>query len=209
MSDFYRLVVSVEQEQNMANIIDTRGQTCPQPVINTKKALNETKEEILTVIVDNVVSRDNVRRFAESQGCKVKVEEKKGEYFLNIEKGLAIEDESKSKKAEKVDNIVFYIKSDTMGVGDEKLGRVLMKAFFKTLVESKKLIFVNSGVKLTIEGSEVLEEIKELEKRGVEVLSCGTCLDYYNLKEKLRVGVISNMYDIVNSLMEADKVISP
>ena len=193
----------------MRNIIDAKGLACPQPVINTKKALEEIEEGILAVIVDNVTARDNVRRFAESQGCTVKVGEKDGDYYLDIAKGLVGETESKSKEIKENDNIVVYINSNLMGVGDEKLGRILMIAFFKTLVEPKKLIFINSGVKLTTEGSEVIEEIKEMEKRGVEVLSCGTCLDFYGLKEKLQVGIVSNMYDIVNSLMDANKVISP
>ena len=193
----------------MKRIVDARGLACPQPVINAKKALDEIKEGTIIVIVDNVAARDNVRRFAESQGCTVKIEEKDGDYHLDIVKELIGEIESQSKEAKKDDNIVVYINSDMMGAGDEKLGRILMKAFFKTLAEPKRLIFVNSGVKLTSEGSEVIEEIRELEKRGVEVLSCGTCMDFYGLKEKMQVGIISNMYDIVNSLMDANKVISP
>ncbi|MFH1624673.1 MAG: sulfurtransferase-like selenium metabolism protein YedF [Pseudomonadota bacterium] len=193
----------------MAKVIDARGLACPQPVINTKKALEEIGEGIITVMVNSVVSRDNVRRFAESQGCTVEIEEKEGGYSLHIAKGFVCETEFQSKEARKHDSIVVYVNSDMMGIGDEKLGRILLKAFFKTLVEPKTLIFINSGVKLTTEGSEVIEEIKELEKRGIEVLSCGTCLDFYGLNEKLQVGIVSNMYDIVNYLMEANKVISP
>ena len=193
----------------MTNTVDARGLACPQPVINTKRALEEIQEDVLTVIVDNVASRDNVRRFAESQGCTVNVEEKEGEYYLHIAKGFVCETVHQSQESGKSDDTIVYINSEMMGKGDDTLGRILMKAFFKTLVEPRKLIFVNSGVKLAIEGSEVMEEIRELEKRGVEVLACGTCLEFYGLKEKLRAGVVSNMYDIVNSLVEAGKVIQP
>ena len=193
----------------MEKTLDARGLACPQPVINTKKALEEIQEDILTVIVDNVASRDNVRRFAESQGCTVNVEEKGSDYYLHVAKGFVCETAHQSQESQKSDDIIVYINSEMMGKGDDKLGRILMKAFFKTLVEPRKLIFVNSGVKLAIEGSEVIEEIQELEKRGVEVLACGTCLEFYGLKEKLRAGVVSNMYDIANSLVEAGKVIQP
>lgn len=197
----------------MTKVIDARGFACPQPVINTKKALEEIEEGILSVIVDNVVARDNVRRFAESQGCTVKVGEKDGDYHLDISKGLVGETEYKSKEVKENGKIIVYINSDIMGVGDEKLGKILMRAFLKTMIgaepQPKKIIFINSGVKLATEGSEVLESIREMEKKGAEVLSCGTCLDFYRLKEKLQVGVISNMYDIIESLIEADKVISP
>ena len=197
----------------MRNIIDAKGLACPQPVINTKRALEEIKEGILTVIVDNVAARDNVRRFAESQGCTVTVEEANGDYHLEITKGLVVEAESKPREVKGNDNIVIYINSNVMGFGDDELGKILMGAFLKTMIGAepspKKVIFINSGVKLVTEGSEVLESIIEMEKKGVEVLSCGTCLNFYGLKEKLRVGVISNMYDIIESLIEADKVISP
>ena len=197
----------------MTKTVDARGLACPQPVINTKKALEEIEEGILTVIVDNVASRDNVRRFAESQGCTVKVGEDNGDYYLDVAKGFACELESKPLETKEDDNIVIYINSDVMGVGDEELGKTLMDAFLKTMVvadpQPRKLIFVNSAVKLAVEGSEVVGYIKEMEKKGVEALSCGTCLNFYGIKEKLQVGVISNMYDIIESLMEADKVVSP
>jgi len=197
----------------MTKTVDARGLACPQPVINTKKALEEIEEGILTVIVDNVASRDNVRRFAESQGCTVTVGEDNGDYLLDIAKGFSCEIESKPREAKENENIVIYINSDVMGVGDEELGKTLMDAFLKTMIvadpQPRKLIFANSGVKLAIEGSDVVGYIKEMEKKGVEVLSCGTCLNFYGIKEKLQVGVISNMYDIIESLMEADKVVSP
>jgi selenium metabolism protein YedF len=100
-----------------------------------------------------------------------------------------------------------------MGIGEEALGAILMRSFLKTLVDIEtkpsRLILVNSGVRLSSEGSEVLETLRALSENGVEILSCGTCLDFYGLKEKLKVGKISNMYDIAQSLMEADRLIRP
>ncbi|MDY6853631.1 MAG: sulfurtransferase-like selenium metabolism protein YedF [Thermodesulfobacteriota bacterium] len=197
----------------MKNTIDARGLACPQPVINTKKALEEIEEGIITVIVDNVTSRDNVRRFAKSQGCTVKIDEKDGEYHLDIAKGFICDIESSPQNAKEDSNIIIYINSDAMGIGDEELSRTLMDAFLKTMIiaepQPSKLVFVNSGVKLAIEGSDMVGYIKEMEKKGVEVLLCGTCLNFYGLKEKVQVGAVSNMYDIIDLLMEADRVISP
>jgi len=190
--------------------LDCRGLACPQPVVNTKKAMDEMEQGELVVIVDNPTARDNVARFAESQGATVEVEKKDGDFFLHIRKGEAQDREDRRVEAKKV---VVYINSQLMGVGDEALGKILMKSFLKTLLDLKptptKLIFVNSGVQLTTEGSEVLESLRTLSEKGAQVLSCGTCLDFYRLKEKLKVGVISNMFDIAQSLLEADRLIRP
>ena len=109
--------------------------------------------------------------------------------------------------------VVVYINSHLLGVGDEALGSILMRAFLKTLLDMEtrpnRLILINSGVRLASEGSEVLETLRTLSEKGVEILSCGTCLDFYGLKEKLRVGIVSNMYDIAQSLLGADRLIRP
>ena len=190
--------------------IDCRGLACPQPVITTKKALEEMEQGELMVIVYNPSARDNVERFAKSQGATVNIEQKGNDFFLHIQKKGACDLPGAIKKPEKV---VVYVNSNLMGVGEEALGAILMRSFLKTLLDIKpipsKLIFVNSGVRLTTEGSEVLESLKALSEKGAEILSCGTCLDFYGLKEKLKVGVISNMYDIAQSLLEADRLISP
>jgi len=189
--------------------IDCRGLACPQPVLTTKKALEEGQEELI-VIVDNIAARDNVERFAKSQGAVVDIEKKDNDFYLHIQRKGTCESPESQKKFEK---IVVYINSNLMGVGDEALGVILMRSFLKTLLDLKpipsKLIFVNSGVHLTTEGSEVIESLKALADKGVEILSCGTCLDFYGLKEKLKVGIISNMYDIAQSLLEADRLIRP
>ncbi len=190
--------------------IDCRGLACPQPVLTTKKALEESPQGKLMVIVDNLAARDNVERFAQSQGASVSVEKKGNDFYLTIEKGGTCDLASSPQKAEKV---VVYINSNLMGVGDEALGTTLMRSFLHVLSEMETrpstLVFINSGVRLTTEGSMVLEDLEALSKKGVIILSCGTCLDFYGLKEKLKVGVISNMYDIAKTLFEADRLIRP
>lgn len=186
--------------------VDARGLPCPRPVVDTKKALDEIETGTVTVLIDNPESCDNVVRFARSQGCRVVVHENEGVFHLTIVK----EHDSKG-PVEKSGSIVVLITSDLFGTGDERLGEILMKAFLNTLWDAKtrpeKLICINSAVKLTIAGSEVLDTLKLLEKDGVQVFSCGTCLEYYNLRDKLSVGSVTNMYDTVNSLISADKVI--
>ena len=190
--------------------IDCRGMACPQPVITTKKAMEESEHKEFILIVDNPSARDNVERFAQSQGAVVDVQKKGNDFFLHIQKKDAFELAGSVQKAEKV---VVYINSNLLGVGEEALGAILMRSFLKTLLNLKpipsKLIFINSGVRLTAEGSEILDSLKGLSEKGVGILSCGTCLDFYGLKEKLKVGIISNMYDIAQSLLEADRLIRP
>jgi selenium metabolism protein YedF len=190
--------------------IDCRGMACPQPVITTKKALEEMEQGEFILIVDNLSARENVERFVQSQGARVNIEKKENDFYLHIEKKSTCDLAGSSQRPEKV---VVYINSNLLGIGEEALGSILMRSFLKTLLDLKpipsKLIFINSGVRLTTEGSEGLETLKTMYEKGMEILSCGTCLDFYGLKEKLKVGIISNMYDIAQSLLEADRLIRP
>jgi len=191
----------------MAIEIDVRGLPCPRPVVETKQALEKIKEGWITVLVDSNESRQNVERFARSQGCTVSVSEHDGEFSLDIGKGPRHgEEEKKGKSAD-----VVLIASDRFGTGDDRLGELLMKAFLNTLWDTEpkpaRLLFINDGVRLTTEGSEVLDVLGLLEKDGVEIFSCGTCLEYYQLKEQLKVGLVTNMYDTVDSLLAAGKII--
>ena len=190
--------------------IDCRGMACPHPVVTAKKALEESDGKEFILIVDNLAARDNVERFAQSQGAAVDIEEKGKDFYLRIQKGSTCDLSESAQRAEKV---VVYINSNLLGVGEEPLGAILMRAFLKVLLDLKpiptKLIFINSGVRLTSEGSEALSTIQALSEKCVEILSCGTCLDFYGLKEKLKVGIISNMYDIAQSLLDADRLIRP
>jgi len=202
----------------LGKTIDARGKACPQPVVMTKRELESLEEGVLSVVVDNPTSCQNVERFAKSQGCNVGVEKRAEGYYVQIVKGYPCEVRSESEAVETTvpsaePRVVVYVSSDQMGIGDEELGRILMRAFLKTLKDvspkPQKLIFVNSGVRLTTEGSDVLESIRELEAMNITVMSCGTCLDYYHLKDKLKVGLASNMFDIASSLTEADRMVRP
>ena len=194
-------------------VIDCRGLACPQPVVTTKQALGQVKEGELMVIVDNASSCNNVERFARSQGCSVDIKEDGQDFYLHIQKARSKDEEKKAQLDEKGKKVVVYINSHLLGGGDEALGSFLMKAFLKTLLDldtqPSRLILVNSGVQLAAEDSKVLETLQMLSARGVEIVCCGTCIDFYKLKSRMKVGIISNMYDIIQSMLAADGVIKP
>jgi len=194
-------------------VIDCRGLACPQPVITTKQALDQLKEGKLMVIVDNASSCNNVERFVHSQGCSVEIKEEGQDFYLHIQKTGGKDREKVVQLDEKIKKVVVYINSHLLGGGDETLGSFLMKVFLKTLLDldtqPSRLILVNSGVQLAAEDSKVLETLKLLSEKGVEIVCCGTCIDYYELKEKMKIGMISNMYDIIQSMLEADRVLKP
>ncbi len=189
----------------MSGEVDARGLPCPQPVINTKKALEEIEEGTITVLVDSAESRENVQRFAQSQGCRVEITERDGAFCLAITK------KGTGRTASKKVSDVFFITSDQLGTGDKGFGEKLMINFINTLGEAASrpagLIFANSGVRLTTEGSGVLETLRKLELEGVEIKSCGSCLEFYHLTNELRVGTVTNSYEVVETLISAEKVI--
>jgi selenium metabolism protein YedF len=193
--------------------VDCRGMSCPQPVLETKKAMEKPGAEQVLVLVDNPGSKENVRRFAESQGYGVNITEEKGVFSLRLQKaaGAKKAPAPEEKKIAGDAGLVVFIESDSIGRGSEELGRILMRSFLHTMGEAEfrptKVIMVNGGVKLACEGSEVIEDLRQLSGQGAEILSCGTCLDYFGLKPKLQVGRISNMYEILSSLAQAGKVL--
>ncbi|MBW2062318.1 MAG: sulfurtransferase-like selenium metabolism protein YedF [Deltaproteobacteria bacterium] len=201
--------------------LDCRGLACPQPVLNTKQALEETESGRIRVIVDNEAARDNVTRFCASQGCEVEITEEGADFILTVTKDgpcsspepeAACEIPSSRPAPEKM-RLVVKISDQIMGKGPEPLGRMLMKAFIKTLSDAtlkpQAAVFYNSGIHLAVEGSEYLEDIKALKNSGMEILVCGTCLDFFGLKEKLVVGRVSNMFEIIEILAGADRIVSP
>jgi len=192
----------------MSMIIDARGLACPQPVVLTKKALDRADD--LTVIVDNAAAMQNVSRMAESQGFGVSVDEKMDGIYLRLTRPV---DESLGGKVPLLfEPTVLLVAASTLGRGDDELGSTLMRTFIHTLSESDikphKIIFMNSGVKLATRGSEVIDDLRALEKERVEILACGTCLAHFGLKDAVEAGRISNMYEITLALMKATKVIS-
>ncbi len=189
----------------MSTEIDARGLACPQPVIATKKALDAIAAGVVTTLVDNAAAKENVMKFATASGCGVSVEEAGGHYRIRITKdGPAPAEEAAPAACMPAGNTVYLITQNTLGHGSAELGAILMKSFLFTVLESEPLpraiLFVNSGVHLAVEGSPALDTIAVLAGRGVNVLSCGTCLDFYNLKDKLAVGGVTNMYTIVAEL---------
>lgn len=194
----------------MAIEVDARGMGCPKPVIMTKNAIEEAGEDIIITIVDNDVAVENVKKLAKKLNFNVEVKEKDSDFYLSIFKdGFCVE--AAKDTVNDIGDWAVLVCDDRMGAGAEELGKILIKGYFYALTESKPypkaILFMNQGVNLTIEGSESLEHIKMLEDQGVEILSCGTCLDFYDLKSKLMVGSISNMYTIVEKMNEVTKVV--
>jgi len=188
--------------------INAKGLACPQPVVLTKNALDDIEEGIIEVTVDNEPASENVARLARNSRCNVEIRKEGKNYIVRIKKKKESQKEEQGKKK----TTSVFVSSDTMGKGDDKLGKILIRAFFPTLFEIKpqpdKIIFMNSGVKLTVEGSEVIDSLRMIEEEGMEILVCGTCLDFFNLKDKIKVGHISNMFEIVDSLINSDKILS-
>lgn len=212
--------------------IDCRGLLCPQPVIHTKEALEALGRGRLTVLVDNEAARSNVSRFLASRGLNPDIkEEGGGVYRLTLEQATSSEAPASGEPASgesggfRADSylcrpsgagVVGVIDSDTMGRGDNELGRILMRAFIKTLPSidplPQALYFYNSGVRLTA-GNQLdhglLEPLMLLGRRGVAIYSCGACLDFFGLKDELRVGEVTNMYEIITAMSQAPAVIRP
>lgn len=201
----------------MANLqtIDCRGLACPQPVLKTKQALDQMSAGAITVIVDNDAARQNVAKMAQKLGCTVAANKKNGDYYLVITKTEGTDTSSKqyAPQCEVPDtsDTVIFCTGEHLGSGSEELGKVLMKSFFYALTQHdtppKAVIFMNAGVYLSIEGSPVLDSLQELADKGTEVISCGTCLDYFQIKDKIAVGEISNMYTISEVLTSSSRII--
>lgn len=199
--------------------VDARGLPCPQPVIRTKEAFKQAKGSPLLIIVSTAESRDNVMRFLAYSGVEIdKIDEKAGEFHIYTKEisgttkaELKPEDYICTTQQTGIGTTIF-INKDRIGHGSEELGNNLIKAFIATIkelsVQPRSICFMNSGVKLTIKGAETLPYLKELEEKGIEILVCGTCLGYFNLKEQLGVGKISNMYDISETMLKSSKVIT-
>lgn len=195
--------------------IDARGLSCPAPVLETKAAVESRHPQHLEVLVDNEPASQNVTRFLNSQGYRTEVTQE-GERFTVT--GTGSGDSVPAPQSEAIapetdaQKIMVMVATDRMGSGDDQLGAKLMVSFIKTLKEMGdelwRLVFVNSGVKLTIDGAGTLDDLNVLEKNGCTILVCGTCLDHFKLLEKKQVGQTTNMLDIITAMQLADKVIN-
>jgi len=193
--------------------IDARGLSCPQPVVLTKKVIDENRPDEIRVLVTGEAARENVSRLAASNGYNVESERQGVDYalVLRLNEHAVKTEASVSLPMNCRGNTVLFITSNKFGEGSEELGGTLMQAFVNVLGEitprPDSIIFANSGVFLTTEGSPVIETLRNLEKSGMEITSCGTCLQYYNLKDKLATGKVGNMYDIAGSLFTASHLV--
>jgi selenium metabolism protein YedF len=198
----------------MAKEIDCRGLACPAPVLQTKEAMEKDQPDVIEVVVDNEASKQNVSRFMESQNLEVSVnKEGKDFHIVGKRQGEIIPEEPVIERPEaEAKKIMVMVSNDRMGHGDDELGEKLMVSFLKTLKEMGdelwRLVFVNNGVKLTIDDSDVLPVIQELENDGIHILVCGTCLTHFDLLDKKKAGETTNMLDIVTAMQLADKVIN-
>jgi selenium metabolism protein YedF len=199
--------------------VDARGLKCPMPLILTKRALLETgPDETLEILIDNETSVKNVTRFLEEHQMTVSTENQGGGYRLAVSKTGIItvqtraEDYCENPSAVPGDYMVC-IQKNISGEGVDELGVRLIHLFIHTLtdIDHKPLMmgFLNSSVFLTLHGSPVLEPLKELEQEGVRILVCGTCLDFFQKKEELAVGIVSNMYEIMDLMSKTAKVLYP
>lgn len=202
----------------MKKTVDARGLVCPAPVLETREILTTECPEEIMVVVDNAAAKENVSRFLQSQGYGVEevaagddfqVTGRRGEgatVSVSPIKGQSASAETSASK------ILVLIMTETIGRGDDSLGRNLMINYIKTLEELGpelwQLIFVNGGVALTCEDSPVLAEIQQYEVAGTTVLSCGTCMEHFGITDKKAVGGLTNMLDIVMATQNADKVIT-
>jgi selenium metabolism protein YedF len=199
--------------------IDARGMACPAPVLHARSALEGEKPGEVRIVVDNEASQQNVQRFLESQGFRTTLEKDGADFFVvgTCASGPpASEPAAAARPADLPEadtrKIAVLCATDRIGYGDDTLGLALMVNFLRTLKEMGRelwrLVFVNNGVKLTVDGSEVLEDLQTYEAAGLQILVCGTCLTHFDLLERKQVGETTNMLDIVTALQLADKVIT-
>lgn len=204
----------------MRHEVDAMGKQCPIPVVMTKKAIDGAAVgDEIEILVDNETAVNNLSRLANKTGCTFvseKLEHKKYQVKMTVQTEQSGRDLNEEEFVCEIPNkkvMAAVISSDVMGSGDDELGKILIKGFIYALSQMETLpdtvLFYNGGAKLTTEGSESLEDLKKMEEEGVEILTCGTCLKYYGLMEKLMVGKVTDMYTITERMTGADKVIRP
>lgn len=199
--------------------VNAMGEQCPIPVVKTKKVLDNIRGDAeITVLVDNETAVQNLTRMGKTAGAEVLAEKKSDTEFHVI---LRVKDRQPATGTQEEvtcipdtkGDFVIAVDTATMGRGNDELGKVLMKGFLFAVTQldelPKTMLFYNGGATLTTEGSDSLEDLKSLEAQGVTIKTCGTCLNYYGLTEKLKVGEVTNMYDIVETMAKASKVIKP
>lgn len=189
---------------------------CPHPVVETRKQMLANPTETISVLVGDQTAKENISRLASKLGYQVHWLSEDLNYRLTLTPGAETEQQpppqNRAQTAPRGDTVIFC-GSDQMGQGDEEFGQILLKNFLATLLELDPLpdciLFVNSGVRLVCTGSEALEALNQLACRGVDIASCGLCLEYYHLKDQLKVGRVTNMLEIAEAQMQAGQLIKP
>jgi selenium metabolism protein YedF len=202
--------------------VNAMGDACPIPVVKTKNAIRDLKGAgVVETLVDNEIAVRNLTKLAKHNGYDVKsekLEDNKFKVTMTVGEGAAMpEKQQKETCLVKPDaaqkNTVVVISSDKMGNGNDELGKLLLKGFIYALGQQdilpKTILFYNGGATVTCEESPSLDDLKSLQAQGVEILTCGTCLNFYGLTDKLKVGDVSNMYDITEKLTQADLIVKP
>lgn len=197
--------------------VDARGMACPIPIVKTREAIAALGENgVVETLVDNEIAVQNLKKMADQKGYDVESElQNDGSFRVKMKIRTAENDPSEKIVASSVPagKTVVAVGADHMGEGNNELGCALMKGFLFALTMQDKrpdtILFFNGGARLTCEGSDCLEDLRKLRDAGVEILTCGTCLDFYHLTEKLAVGEVTNMYDIVEKQMTAALVVRP
>ena len=199
--------------------VDAKGELCPKPLIMTKKALGEIDDnETLEVLIDNETSMNNVKRFLADNGFTPSVRNEGKVFHVLVNKTGEMPENAPVGDYCEIDfpqksNYVIAFQRDKLGDGAQELGEILIKAFINTLPEvtnqPKSLVFLNAGIFLALKNSPVIESLAKLEQSGVKIFVCGTCLDYYGEKSNIGVGIVSNMYDILEQLSTASSVVYP
>lgn len=186
--------------------VDARGLCCPKPIILAEEALSKIEEGFITILIDNEASLENIKRYAERFGYYYEVEKENSFWKVKLVKGYTCKIASNEKKSSR--ELLIIIASDTIGK-DEKLGRILMKALFETMIAIKQLpnmiFLMNTAVRFSTTDDEFIDLLKKLEQEGVEIFTCGTCLKYYNLEEKLRVGFRGTTNHLIEGILDFDK----
>lgn len=202
----------------MEKTIDARGQACPKPLVMARDVLKTlNKDDRLNIVVDNLISAQNLEKMAGQLNLPTKKVQQGSDYIVSmfLQKSFVVpqQEEITCDVENNQADFVVVVSSDVMGSGDDKLGHILIKGFIYSLTNLDRLpnsvIFYNGGVKLLVEGSEVVEDLQRLQNAGVEILACGTCVEFYGLKDKLAIGQIVNMLTIVEKQAAAAKVIKP
>lgn len=205
----------------MKKVIDARDLECPKPILEAQAAFKDSQVDTIEITVGNLTSRENLKRFSKTNNYSCQVEDLGGDLFkmtISREAGLEAAETPVSVEAVEEEDqkdlggMTYLILSDELGRGERELGEVLMKGFLYTLSQTeplpKKLVLLNSAIRLSTVNEETVAHLKDMEARGTEVYSCGTCLNFYNLAEELKVGLIGNMYDVVEAISQTKNKIS-